>query len=110
MATVYNNIDKVAGDPSAVTIKIELLWDKTDSPVAKDTDTETMYQGPFQTDVDEEGHWETSLVPNDVIEPTDNVYRITEGDWIYYIFVPSGATPTYWTGNISVTKPSWVVS
>lgn len=109
MATVYNNIDRVAGDPSAVSIKIELLWDKADSLVAKDTDTETMYQGPFQTDSNDLGYWSASLVPNDVIEPTDNVYRITEGDWQYYIFVPSSATPTYWTGNLSVIKPSWVV-
>lgn len=110
MATVYNNLDKVAGDPSSLLVKIELLWDKTDSPVAMDTATETMYQGPFQTEADETGYWSANLVSNSDIEPTDNVYRVTEGDWIYYVFVPSGATPTYWTGGIRVNKPSWVVS
>jgi len=108
MGTVYNNVDRVAGNPSSVLGKIELLWDKTDSPVAMDTETETMYQGPFQTQVDESGHWSANLVSNDVIEPIDNVYRITEGDWIYYIFVPSAATPTYWTGGIRVNVPGWL--
>jgi len=114
VATVYNNIDKVAGDPQKVSIKVELVWDTEDSPVAYDADNLTMIQGYVEIDSDELGAWELDLVANDSIAPTDNAYKVTETlkskntSVTYYMYVPDSATPTFWVGNLIISEPVWV--
>ena len=120
MATIYNNIDRVAGDPqNTAQVKIQLLWDKTVSPVARDSDDDVMIQGYYVKGADENGHWETDLVPNLEILPADSVYRITEivkevlddfkpTETTYYITVPDSVTPA-WTGDLILTSlPGWL--
>jgi len=119
VATVYNNIDKVAGDPqSSATVKIELLFDKDEASVAKHVSSEVMIQGYFSTSVNTAGEWSTSLVPNSEITPSDNVYFVTEtiteagsskqSVTSYYVTVPVSATPVFWVGGLIVPKPGWV--
>lgn len=115
MATVYNNIDKVAGNPYvSVVVSIELLWDTSDSLVAKIEADETMVRGTYGTETDADGHWEVDgIVPNDEITPANSVYKVTERDASnnsisYYISVPSAATPTSWIGDIIVDTPDWI--
>lgn len=116
MATVFNEIDKVAGDPQRVSVEIRLVWDKSVSPVAVDADDSVMIRGPLLIQTNDEGYWETSLTPNSEITPADNAYQITEtietpsGDEVavYYISVPDGATPMFWVGGIMIDKPDWV--
>lgn len=114
MALVYNTIDKVGGDPQELSVRIEILWDHTDHPVAMHTDEETMCDGPIQFRVNALGEWEKNLQPNDLIVPADNVYRVThwreEGllnSITYYMYVDSSA-PSFWAGNLIVPKPDWV--
>lgn len=114
MATVFNKIDKVAGDPSAnVTVTVQLVWDKDVSPVAKIEDEDTMIQGPFTTVTDDTGLWEADLVPNDEITPADSVYRVTEiltstsETTVYYISVVDNATPNVWVGDLLHEAPDW---
>lgn len=114
MATIYNNVDKVAGDPQAVSIKVELVWDTDDSPVARDVANFTMIQGYVEIDSDENGAWELSLVANDDILPADNAYKITETvkstgvKSSYYISIADSATPNYWVGSVIISEPVWV--
>ena len=114
MATVFNNIDKVAGDPQiSALVTIELVWDKRVSPVAKIEDEDTMVQGYYGTGTDDDGRWSVSLTANDEITPADSVYkileRISQGDVTteYYISVPQGATAVYWSGDLIVEAPEW---
>lgn len=114
MATIFNNIDKVAGEPLvSVIVNIVLSWDKNESAVATVTDEETMIRGTYGTETDVDGRWEINLVSNDEITPEDSVYKITERitstneTTIYYVSVPNSATPTSWVGDILVAKPSW---
>lgn len=117
MATIYNNIDRVADIPKlGVKVTIDLVWEKSASPVAYQAGTETMIQGPVGTNTDAAGYWsKTSLVPNDEITPADSLYKITEEkqnqeDYTYFISIPTGATPVYWVGDLLVTEvPSWAV-
>lgn len=115
MATVYNNIDKVAGNPyTSVVVSIALVWDTSESLVAKIEADETMVRGNFGTETDVDGHWEVEgIVPNDEITPADSVYKVTERDSssnsvTYYISVPTAATPTSWIGDIIVSTPDWI--
>lgn len=118
MATVFNNIDRVAGDPlSSVMVSISLLWDTSLGTVAKIEDEDTMVRGTYGTESDADGHWEIDLVSNDDITPADSVYkvseRITSSNDIatYYISVPNSATPTSWIGDIILSQeelPSWI--
>lgn len=115
MALVYNTIDKVGGDPQSLSVRIEILWDKNDHPVAVHTDEERMCDGPIQFRVDKYGYWELELQPNDMIDPVDNVYRVTHwrnddllNSITYYMYVMSMATPTFWAGHLIVDKPTWV--
>ena len=115
MATIFNNIDKVSGDPfPAVVVSVELKWDTAESPVAI-TDDETMIRGTYGTQTNSSGNWEVSgLVPNDQIEPAGSVYevieRITTSNSVvtYYVSIPDSATPTYWVGDYIVEKPTWL--
>jgi hypothetical protein len=119
MATVYNNIDRVAGDPQATAVvKVELLWDKTTYPVPKHVTEDYMIQGYFIIDVDEEGYWQASLVPNINIFPADSIYKVTDTikevdtpttTYTYYIEVPDAASPHFWAGNlIKLDIPDWM--
>ena len=115
MATVFNNIDRVAEDPlSSVLVTIVLLWDTSDSPIAKVEDEDTIIRGTYSTSTDLDGYWEVDLVSNDEITPIDSVYKITErlstnNDSVtYYISVPDNATPISWIGDILVEEPVWV--
>lgn len=115
MATVFNNVDRVAGDPlSAVLVSIVLLWDTTLSPVAKIDGEDTIVRGTYGTTTDIDGHWEVDLVPNDEITPASSVYQITERlstsneSITYYISVPNSATPTSWIGDIMADTPGWL--
>lgn len=115
MATVYNNIDKVAGNPLAsIVVSIELLWDTSEGVVAKIEDDETMVRGVYGTETDSDGHWEViGIVPNDEITPANSVYKVTERDAsnntvTFYISVPNSATPTSWIGDIIVDTPDWI--
>ena len=113
--TIYNNIDRVAGNPQeSVHILIELLWDTTLSPVARFDDEETMILGPVSLNSNDDGYWEKTVVPNEAILPADSVYRITETlrsgpVSVYFVSVPNPATPVVWVGDCIVVKPSWVV-
>lgn len=118
MAVIFNNIDRVANNPQVTAIvKIELLFDDNDSPVAKNTSTETMIQGFHKEAVDSDGYWQRAVVPNSNITPTDNIYKVTEtitevdgttSSVSYYINVPDAASPYFWTGSIIVNKPGWL--
>jgi hypothetical protein len=115
MATVYNNIDKVAGNPYAsVVVSLELLWDTSVSLVAKVEEDEVMVRGTYGTETDADGRWEVDgIVPNDEITPADSVYKVTERDAsnntvTYYISVPNAATPTSWVADIIVDTPDWI--
>jgi len=115
MAQVFNNINKVAGEPQlSAQVTIYLSWDITLSPVAKVNSTDSMIQGPFGVSTDEEGHWSAMLVPNVDVFPAGSVYRVVESissnvnDTVYYISVPDGATPVSWVGDIIVSEPSWI--
>jgi len=115
MATIFNNVDRVAGDPlSSVLVTIVLLWDTTLSPIAKIEAEDTIVRGTYGTTTDLDGHWEVDLVPNDEITPADSVYKITERlstsneSVTYYVSVPNSATPTSWIGDILVEAPSWI--
>ena len=119
MATIYNNIEKVAGQAQeGVLVTITLLWDKDESIVAKIDDEDTMVQGSFGTSTDEDGRWEqATIVTNDSITPAGSVYSVTErlagteSAVTYYVSVPDGATPVYWVGDILVDKPEvWIVT
>lgn len=113
MVTVYNNVDKVAGDPqSSVEVVIDIVWDDSSSVAPTHTSTETMIIGPFKADTDELGHWETSLVPNPEILPANNAYKVTEtvGTSVvsYYIYVTDSATPSYWSQEVIIEEPEWI--
>jgi hypothetical protein len=118
MATVFNNIDRVAGDPLvSVNVTIELVWDTSVSALAKIADEDTVVRGLYGTTTDADGYWEVDLVSNDNITPDDSLYKITErlsisNDSVtYYISVPDAATPTSWIGDIVVDPddlPTWV--
>lgn len=113
MATIYNTIEKAAGVPkSGVTVKVELVWDTSVSPVAYAE--ETMINGAYGTTTDQDGYWSvTTIVENDNITPADSLYRITEesvnaDDVVYYISVASAATPVYWVGDLIEDTPTWL--
>lgn len=113
--TVYNYIDRVAGDPLAsVVVNITLVWDTDESPVAVDTDDETMVRGTFGVETDTDGYWEVDLIPNDEISPTGSLYKVverissTEETATYYIEVPGAATPTAWVGSLITEEPTWL--
>jgi hypothetical protein len=116
MATIFNNIDRVAGDPlQSVLVSIVLVWDKSVSTVASIQDEDTMIRSSYGTKTDSDGRWETNLVSNDEITPANSLYKITErinDDSIaYYVSVPNSATPTFWVGDILVDPddlPDWV--
>jgi hypothetical protein len=113
-ATIYNNIDKVAGDPQiSVTVTLELLWDKNLAPVAKVDDTDTMIAGSYTFNGDENGYWEKEVVVNGDISPTDTIYKVTEAfndgtNNTYYISVETSATPIQWVGDIITATPDWI--
>ena len=118
MAVIFNNIDRVAGDPLAsVNVTIELIWDNSNNPVARVLDEDTVVRGLYGTTTDGDGHWEVDLVPNDEITPAGSLYKITErlsisNDSVtYYVSVPNAATPTSWIGDIVLDTddlPGWV--
>lgn len=118
MPTVYNNIDKVAGNPNdSIVVSIELIWDTTESVIAKVISEETVVNGTHGTETDDDGNWSVSnIVSNDDITPSGSLYKVTERDSsnntvIYYIDVPDAATPTSWVGDIIVETadlPTWV--
>lgn len=118
MATIFNNVDRVAGDPlSSVLVTIVLLWDTSESPMAKIEDEDTIVRGTYGTSTDLDGHWEVDLVSNDEITPAGSLYKITErlsisNDYVtYYVSVPNAATPTSWIGDIVLDTddlPDWV--
>ena len=112
MATVFNNIDKGAGEAEAgVVVNISLQWDKDESSVAKIEDEDTMVRSDYAATTDVDGHWEVDLVANDDITPSGSVYKVAEKIetevTYYYIQVPGSATPISWVGDIIVDKPSW---
>lgn len=113
MATIFNTIEKVAGQPQPnIVVTVTLLWDTSVSPVAMNSSEETMIQGPYVTRTDEVGHWEIAVDSNDLITPVDSVYKVSEavsdGPYEYYITVPDGATPTFWVGDVMTTTPGWL--
>lgn len=112
--TVYNHIDRVAGDPLAsVVVSITLVWDTDLSPVALDSDDETMVRGTYGAETDTDGYWEVTLVPNDEILPAGSLYKVverissTEETATYYIEVPGAATPMAWVASLLQPEPSW---
>ena len=113
--TIYNNIDRASGGPQfAVAVSIQLLWDSVLGPVAKVNDSDTMIQGSYSTSSDENGYWETDVIDNDSITPSDSVYKIVETTKssvvsTYYISVPDAATPgPFWVGDLIVATPDWI--
>ncbi len=113
MATVFNNIDRVAGNPlESVVVKITRIWDNSVSPVATVEDSDTMIRSSYGTETDALGNWEVDLVSNDEITPEDSVYKVTErissDTTTYYISVPDSATPTSWVGDLIIATPDWI--
>ena len=112
--TIYNNIDKVAGDPQmSVTVTLELLWDQSVAPVAKVDDADTMIAGSYTFNGDEDGYWEREVVANEDISPADTVYKVTEAfsdgtNSTYYVSVVTSATPIQWVGDIIAATPDWI--
>ena len=115
MATIFNNIERVAGAAESALVTITLMWDTTVSPVAKVEDEDAMIQGSYGTSTDLDGNWSVALTANDDITPVDSVYKITEritqgnATTTYYVSVPNNATPTFWVGDILVDEPAWAV-
>jgi hypothetical protein len=117
VATVFNNIDRVAGDPlNAVNVAIELIWDTSVSSIARILNEDTVVRGLYSTTTDADGYWEVDLVSNDDIIPADSLYKITErlaisnDTAVYYISVPNSATPISWIGDIVLDPgdvPNW---
>lgn len=113
MATISNTIKKANGAPQAnVLVSVTLSWDTDESPVARDADNDFVIQGKYETVTDLDGYWEVEVTSNEVIEPADSVYKITEtlksGErTTYFVSVPDGATPNYWVGDIMVSAPAW---
>lgn len=117
MATIFNTVERVAGsDQPRFAVSVELIWDKGLSPVAKLDSEDRLIHGPYSTYADFDGYWEIENIhPNDIILPAGSVYKITEtfGDsdatttQLYYITVPSGATPTYWVGDCLTGEPDY---
>lgn len=116
MTTVFNEIDKVGGDPLKRIVRIELLWDKTVSSVATVAETQSMVLGELVFEGNVQGVWSQDLVANEKISPSNNVYRISYMETIgdtrnaitYYISVPEAAEDL-WVGDLIVSKPIWVV-
>ena len=115
MATVFNEIDRVAGDPlTSVVVSITLSWDTDEQAIATSASSDVMIRGTYGTEVDADGRWSVDLVSNDDILPVDSVYKIVEREtptgesYTYYISVPNNATPTFFVGDILTTAPSWV--
>lgn len=115
MTTIYNEIDTVIGDPQAVIVRIELLWNKADSPVARDEINDTFVQGTYTHYTDENGRWTAEVLENAMITPVNSAYRITEtlrlnGERnIYYVYVPgTGNDDPVWVGDHLVDAPSFL--
>ena len=115
MTTVFNNIDRVAGDPyAAVHVTVELSWDSTVSSLATVASNDTVIRGVYGSSTDDNGHWEVDLVPNVDILPTGSLYKVTErisatdDAQVYFVEVPDGATPpVVWVGDILQDAPVW---
>lgn len=115
MATVFNTIERVAGDPQQnALVSIDLVWDETLSPVAKIDGQSRMINGPWGNQTDDDGFWRVDLVPNDQILPAGSLYVVSERleqnneTHLYYIEVPAQATPVeLWAGDLIQPKPSW---
>lgn len=113
-ATISNKVERADGTPQSISVKIQLLWDSTESPVAKDSANDAMIQGSTTIDSDENGSWSLTVTSNDDILPANNVYKIVETaktgstSNTYYVSVPN-TDPSFWVGDIIVSKPSWVV-
>lgn len=115
MTRVYNEIDKVGGDPLKRVVKVELLWDKSLSSVAMEEGAETMIDGPVVFEATVHGLWEIDLIGNDLITPTGSVYKVSQGSvagdknaTVFYMSIPSSETEI-WAGAAIVSKPNWVV-
>lgn len=115
MATIYNTIKKVNGDPaSGVVVTVSLVSDPDESIPVRDDDDNFSVLGSSSTETDSDGYWEMDeLTANDEITPAGTLYRIVERDSYsneitYYVNVATGATPTYFVGDILVEAPSWL--
>lgn len=109
---IHNTIERPDGVPQAGTVLITISWDSSVSPLAVDPIDDVTIEGPGREITDNYGYWETTVVPNEIIEPEDSVYKVVEtvGDSIktYFISVPNGdENDDFWIGDILTTKPTW---
>lgn len=115
MATIFNTIKKVNGDPAiGVIVTVALVSDPDESIPVRDDDDDFSVLGSSSTETDTDGYWEMDdLTPNDEITPAGTLYKVTERDVYsneitYYVDVPDTATPTSFVGDILATEPSWL--
>lgn len=115
MATIYNTVKKVNGDPAVgVVVTVSLTSDPNGSiPVRDDVDDFSVL-GSSSTETNSSGYWEMDeITPNDEITPAGSLYKVVErsdyGDSVtYYVDIVSAATPVYFVGDILASEPSWV--
>ncbi len=115
MATIFNTVERVAGeDQPRFEVEVELVWDTTVAPVAKVEADDILIHGPYYATADNDGHWAIGdLYANTVIVPADSVYKITEtftdsSSQVYYVSIPDAATPVFWVGDILIAEPEYV--
>lgn len=120
MATIQNICRAVNGSALAgVVVTVALSWDTDVEPMVRDEAGDIIFVAPSKTHSDGSGDWSMEVTPNDVLTPNDSVYKVTETytdtsgtddvvySFTYYIVVPSGATPVYWSLSLIVPTPAW---
>lgn len=108
MTTIYNTAVNAAGVPLRdipVTISLSIADGLTPSIPSTDRIIHTSHT----VYTDNMGYWSAGLTSNTDIEPAGTFYKIVESSETYYVDVPSGATPTFWVGDILAATPAWEV-
>jgi hypothetical protein len=111
MSLISNTIKRAGGGAQDdFRVSVELVWDRSLSPVARNEVSDVMFSGPFTTSTDQDGYWQAELDPNESIVPAGSLYKVTETqrdgalENIYYISVPDIDS---WVGDILADKPDW---
>lgn len=114
MATIFNTVKKVNGEPAVgVVATVSLSADPDGSVPVRDDDDNFSVFGSSSTETNSSGYWEMDdITPNDEITPAGSVYKVVERDSAsntvtYFVEVPVAATPVSFVGDILAPEPSW---
>lgn len=88
-------------------VTVELLWDASVAAIATVPDIDVSIAYVYILKTDDAGFWSLDVVSNADIEPSGSVYKIAEGDLVYYVQLTDDQDA--WVGDILVDKPEWVV-